>query len=413
MTRTQRLQLRQSEARQKLGTLLDMPTEQRAETWQADLDALKSELTTLESEYQAALLAEPEAPETRSDDTPEQREMRDLLEQSSVADYFSEALNGVALDGASRELRSELLDDSHGVGWLPIDLLLDPVTNDLEQRADAATNVASAVQDHQQNIVGRAFAPSSGAYMGVQRPTVPAGDTTYVTLATGATADFRSDGVAKDAEAAGFTTKTVSPVRVTARYLFGIESTVRYRGFEEALRADLSAVMSDKLDNVALNGLTAVSNVSPAIEGLISQLADPADPSNTLMLSDIQDLYLSRVDGKYSQDGSNVRILTNADVFKAARKLASTTGEPIDNWIPSGRFRVSSNMPATASTIATVLSYASGRRGFVQPVWRGVQLIRDPYSNAASGQIALTVAMLTGAAMVDSNVYGRHELKVP
>ena len=70
-------------------------------------------------------------------------------------------------------------------------------------------------------------------------------------------------------------------------------------------------------------------------------------------------------------------------------------------------------MPATAATIATLLSYtASPRAAFVQPVWRGISLIRDVYSKASEGQIALTAIMLTGGAMVDSSLYGRHEVKI-
>ena len=104
-------------------------------------------------------------------------------------------------------------------------------------------------------------------YLGIERPTVGVGESTYVALVSGAAADFRSDGVAKDADAATFSTKTVSPSRVTARYLFGVESTVRLAGMEAALRADLAATLADKLDAVALSGQAAAANTSPAVEG--------------------------------------------------------------------------------------------------------------------------------------------------
>ena len=250
--------------------------------------------------------------------------------------------------------------------------------------------------------------------MGVQRPSVPVGETHYYTLTGGASADVRSDGVAKDAEAASFTDKSVAPVRATAKYLFGVETTARIRGFEEALRADIRAVLGDKLDSLALNGQAAVNNVSPAIEGIISQLADPTNPSDEAEWDDYYGLYAARVDGKTSMDGSNVRLLVNPATYKHAVALqVKTSGELLRRVLPDGRFRASANMPDAASGIATVLSYtASARTGFVQPVWRGISLIRDVYSNAAEGQVALTAIMLTGAAMVDSSRYGRHELKI-
>ena len=419
MKQSQKISLRQVEVRRKISDMLDTEVETRSDTFQADLDTFKNELRALDSELEAALMVESDEAETRqveSVETPEGREYAALIEQSSVADFVTEALGGGAVQGASLELRQEILGDNVPVSdgiWMPLDLLFDSDGGDLETRADAATNVASAIQDSQQPITPRLFPASAGAFMGIQRPTVPVGDTTYIAITGGATADFRSDGVGKDAEAATFTTKTVNPARVTARYLLGVETTARVKGIEEALRADLNAVMADKLDKVALTGQAAVANVSPAIEGLIAQLTDPDNPATVASWSDYYGIYAGRVDGKYSANGSNVRVLVNAETFRHAAGLqVATSGDLLIDRLPSGRFRASANMPATASSIATALSYASGRRGFVQPVWRGVQIIRDVYTRAAEGQVALTIAMLTGAAMVDSGPYGRHEFKV-
>ena len=411
MTRLQKVQMRQSELKVKLNAMLDTEIEKRAETYSDDLDKLTKELRAIEGELQAAILADDSTTETQSDDG-ESKEFDDILRRSAVGDFLSEAAFDKPVEGASAELRQAL---DLGANTLPLDVLLLDTDddNDREQRADAVTNHATAIQENQSSIAGRIFAGSAAAYMGVQRPTVPVGDSTYVTLATGTTADVRSDGVEKDADAATFTSVTVSPVRQTARYLFGIESTARLRGMEDALRADLTATMSDKLDKLALQGQAAVANVSPAVTGLVNTLTDPTNPSTVATWTDFLDLYTDRVDGMYSQDGGNVRVLVNPATFKAAYKLQiATSGELLRDRLPSGRFRASANMPAsTNANIAKVLAFAAGRRGFVQPVWRGVTLIRDPYSNAAKGQIALTVVMLTGAVMVDSKPYHLAEVK--
>ena len=60
MTRKQRLELKLSELRTKLGGILDIPDDQRAETWSADLASAKTELRSTETEFQAAVLVEPE-----------------------------------------------------------------------------------------------------------------------------------------------------------------------------------------------------------------------------------------------------------------------------------------------------------------------------------------------------------------
>ena len=408
MTNLQRLELRASEIRQRLNELSGM-AELTDET-RSEMDTLSIEYADVERQKRAAILAgdaPPETPEPSGD--AETREIDGLIQRAEIRNYLVSAAQGSQVDGAERELRAAILGDGAPETDMPIDILMP-----LETRADASTDVASAIQHNQQNIVGRIFAETAGAYMGVQRPSVPVGETHYYALTGGVTADVRSDGVAKDAEAATFTSKSVAPVRATARYLFGVETTARIRGFEEALRADIRAVLGDKLDALALNGQAAVTDTSPAVEGIISTLTDPTDPTDVAAWDDYYGLYASRVDGMRSMDGSNVRLLVNADTFKHAVGLQVTTsGELLRRELPAGRFRASANMPATASTIATLLSYtASARVGFVQPVWRGISLIRDVYSKASEGQVALTAIMLTGAAMVDAGQYGRHEVKI-
>ena len=53
---------------------------------------------------------------------------------------------------------------------------------------------------------------------------------------------------------------------------------------------------------------------------------------------------------------------------------------------------VSSRIPASSSNIQTnimALTSYPGRNA-VAPIWRGLELIRDPYSNAGKGQVRLT-----------------------
>ena len=416
MTNIQRLELRASEIRQRLNELSGIETGELTDEQRSEMDTLSTEYTDVERQKRAAILAgdEPnETPEPEGGDA-ETREIDGLIQRSEIGAYLTSAASGVPVDGAERELRQAILGDDVSENYMPIDILLALDDGELETRADAATNVADAIQRNQQNIVGRIFAETAGAYLGVQRPSVPVGETHYYAITGGATADVRSPSVRKDAEAATFTTESVSPVRATARYLFPIENTAKIRGFEEALRADIRAVLGDKLDSLALNGQDAVANTSPAIEGLISELTDPTDPTVVATWNNYYALYASRVDGMRSMDGSNVRLLVNPDTYKHAVGLQiPTSGELLRRELPAGRFRASANMPDTASTIATILSYtASARTGFVQPVWRGISLIRDNITRAAEGEIALTAIMLTGAVMVDAGQYGRHEVKI-
>ena len=116
---------------------------------------------------------------------------------------------------------------------------------------------------------------------------------------------MRSDGVSKDAEVATFTSKAVEPVRLTAQAtLWGIETTARIRGFEEALRADIRAVMGDQLDCTGVERTSRWRTMyRRVIEGIIAQLADPENPTVAATWDDYLSLYPARVDGKTSMDG--------------------------------------------------------------------------------------------------------------
>ena len=68
---------------------------------------------------------------------------------------------------------------------------------------------------------------------------------------------------------------------------------------------------------------------------------------------------------------------------------------------------VSARVPAKASKAQFALAhktrFTGGAASAVAPVWRGLELIRDPYTGAASGQVSLTAFSLWNFALT------RHE----
>ena len=315
------------------------------------------------------------------------------------------------MDGPEKELREAIFGDESRADLIPIDMLLPRAVTSTEDRVDTATNITTATVENQSGIIARVFAQSAAAYLGAAMPSVMVGQANYAALTAGTTADLRSPGVAHDAGAATLSVKTVSPVRASARYLFGIESTALVRGFEEALSADIRAVLSDKLDTLVINGQAAVANVSPVFEGILSALTDPSDAGAVAAWDDYLGAYTGRVDGKYSQDGSNVRLLVNPATFQHAWDLpAGTEGRAglLRNILPPGRFRANANMPASVTNIAAAVAFATGNgMGYVSPIWRGISAIRDPYTAASEGQVALTLQMLLGGLMIRDDMYAQ------
>ena len=335
--------------------------------------------------------------------------MRDLIASASIVDFIAEANGSAALDGASLELRAEVMGDEPN--YMPLEMLLISGAG-VEHRADAVTNIGSAIQDSQMPIMGRVFAQSAVEYLGVNSPVVPVGTVSYPRLSGGTEADVRSPGQELDGTVATLTTEAINPVRLTSSYTFSGESLVKVRGFEEALRRDVRGVLGEKRDQLAINGQAASGNSSPAVEGIINSLTNPTNPTVTKtalqVLADID----GAVDGKYASTSDQVRLLVDARAYKFALNLQiPTSGQLLRDRLDASRFRVSANMPAPASNDATIIRYAAGTpgRGFFMPTWSGLEMVVDPYTLAKKGQRILTAIMHVGWQMVDSAAYARLE----
>ena len=394
MLASQRVALEMSEVRQSLNELPDDATDETR-------DGLTTRYRTLESQYRASLITE-DTQEIASDGaTTEGRSLGRLQERASIMDYVAEVVDGTTLDGASREFREAVLGENV-LGYMPIDFL----AGRSEERADAVTNIATAIQDNQMPIYQRVFNRSSVNYLGIATPSVPVGSVSYPRLSAGTSADVRSDGVEVDGTAATITTEKIDPIRLTASYTFGMESLSRIEGFEEALRRDIQAVLEDKRDALAINGQAAVANTSPAVDGMLRSLTDPSDPTEIADWQAYLSAFDDSVDGKYAVDAQEVRLLVNAIVYRHALGLPAGTqgrGGLLRDRLPMARFRVSANLPDGAAAKRTGIAFAMGAmaRGFIMPQWRGLQLLLDPYSKAKAGQRVLTATMVTGFDAVD------------
>ena len=128
-----------------------------------------------------------------------------------------------------------------------------------------------------------------------------------------------------DGGAATIVNEQITPVRLTGSYTYGVESLSNVQGFEEALRSDLQSVLMEKRDSLVINGQAAVSGTSPAVEGIISKLTNPTDPTDAFAWDDVLGAFDAHVDGKHAMDDSSVRMLVNADTYRNARVLVVGT----------------------------------------------------------------------------------------
>lgn len=421
MTTKQKIELRLSEVREKLNDLSGLEGDALTDEKRTELDGLLAEYKDLEKRHRAAIVAEDETRSALDKEDREAAELRSLVGRASLAAYVSEVVNAtpLAVGSAEAELRKSLLGDDAQPGQIPWAVLAPEVVTDRkedrkETRADAPTSLgAITLPSMQSQILGRVFAQSAMAFVGIQMPSVPVGRASWPILTDGPSGSQAAKGGTVDAVAATFAADAITPTRVTARVLFSVEDLSQLRGMEDALRSDLNMALSDAMDLQALTG----NGTAPNVTGLLQILTNPTDPSDTFTWSDPVRELASGVDGKFAATSDQVRLLVPPGLYAPLAVLLHATA-PVGSaarYIEeiSGGLRVSANLPApTSGHIARALLIKTGQTSAVAPVWEGVTLVRDPYTGAASGQVALTAVALWGFRVLRTDAFAIKKFKI-
>ena len=165
----------------------------------------------------------------RTENTPENRELRELRSEARVNAFVGAAVAGRGVGGASLEYSQALGCD----GDLPVDLLKSPKR---EVRADTATSApSSGLQTTPDPIAPAAFQRSVAAYLGIAMPVVDSGVRSYPVVGTSLTASGRAKGGAQESTAGTITANATSPKRITGRLTVRREDMAVLPDLEDAL----------------------------------------------------------------------------------------------------------------------------------------------------------------------------------
>ena len=372
---------------------------------------LEGKVKVAETQFRAAKLSEDSETRAAEELDGEGREVRKLIEKVELRDYLSEAASGKDCVGVAHELRGAIFGDSAASGQVPWEALLP--LGQVEKRVDAPTVGPTDVGVSQHTVLGRVFAQSATSFLGVDLVSAPVGERAFPVLSAGASASQMAVSTDKFAEAATFTVSVLSPELLAARYLVRVQDLARLGGMEESLRADLRGALSDQMDVQVLTG----NATSPNVAGFLNKIAAPTPPPGSV--ADYQAILAaaaSGVDGKFAGNLQGIRMLLGVTSWTLAASLSSGSGDiSIADYLSarSGGLRVSANMPAphTTSKIQPSLLFRLGGGGSaVAPSW-GLSLIRDPYSDAKSGEVSITANMLWNFSLLRSAAYKRISLK--
>ena len=336
----------------------------------------------------------------------------ELSNRIRLGNYMSCVAEDRAIEGAEREMNQELKLPEHSV---PLEALL-PIA---EERADAispqnTSGAALGFGDVNQTVgpvLQRVFAQTDSVFLGISMPTVPPGERVYPVITDGETATMVERGASSgDAAAAKFAVVNATPHRLTGRYVFDLEGVAELGGLlEETLRSDLRMEMGYQMDNQIVNG----SNASGQVKGILKHLVATAHPAlvstakspTQITWAESRNLSTKFLDGKHSKSEEDIRMLVGGDTYSYQRGIFRSGDNAELDAIQAirnlgSKIRRSQLIPAPKGILASATlkeQYAiwtAEAMSAVAPVWQGIQLIRDPYSNAAKAQVVLTAHML-------------------
>lgn len=386
MTRLQELEIRSSEVRERLNELAGADELTEAEAKEAT--DLTAEFRQVEAKRRAALAAADEAP--KPEESGEQRERAELRDRASVGEVFAAAVEHREAEGATAELQQERGIAPNAV---PLELLR-------EQRAvTPAPTDTGAVE---RMVIPAVFATGDAAFLGFEQPTVPAGDAVFPVITTRPTVGGPHTDSASVAETTGaFTADTLAPGRVQASFFYRRTDATRFRGMSDALRASLSAGLSEAVD-------------AKAVAQVVSDSAQAASGSSAWDLPRYRKALVDQLDGRYCSMESEVRFLMGAATAADADALTiSNTSETALEMLRrrSGGVKVSAHIAAVASTKQDMIVVKGNHPGAVAPMWEGVTLIPDELTKAGTGEIVITALLMAAFKVVRTDGFVQQSIK--
>ena len=393
MTKVQEMQVRELEIRESINKLLGLAAADRPDDYSAKLDAETAAMAKLTPELRAALSAEP-APEVRivQPGDAETRERRGIAGRTGLADFLAAAAGGRSVTGAAAEYASacKVAD----VGRIPLDLFRD------RQPEVRALTGGPTVSAPPQPTVPYVFERSSAMALGVQMPSVPAGQVQIPRVGTAPPADtLAKDGTAPST-AAAVSLDTRLPVRVAGQFEVRVEDLAVWPELEDALSESIRGALSNELDEQTFNGSATELN------GLFTQATNVSAAGAVETYATGITRFAALVDGRYAYDLSDVRAVIGSATYAHYMSLFANGNKgdiTLFDYLSSkmGSLRVSDRVPAVASTaqkgICTLNAAMEPIRCYV---WNALEVIRDPYSGAGVGKVTLTATALVSPLYV-------------
>lgn len=414
MLESVKIQRRQSEIRQSLAALVgkEKPSEEEVR----QMEDFDREYRTGETRFRAALVAEDEERrEAKGElETRAGREWSELVGRFEMRQVALALDEGRPLDGPTAEIVSEMRAQG-GYRGVPVPWQA------LEVRAGETVSAGTPDPMATRPIIDRLFPDSVASRMGAQMLALDAGSTEWPVVTSAVSAGWAASEGGDVAGPTAFATtdKALKPDQTLGIQMRITRKTLKQSGaaLEQAVRRDMNGAMATELDRSIFLGSGASGEPLGVIAGAatygITSTAIDAAASWAAFRSAVVRFMTANTAGSPGA----VRLLIRPEVWDGLDDTL-ISGTAVSEWerltrnIPAGNIAMATNALAAptgdpASSTALLTTSAGGVAPIFVATWGGVDLIRDPYSDAASGGLRITAL-----ATVDVTVARPSQLEI-
>jgi HK97 family phage major capsid protein len=395
MLESVKISRRQSEIRQALAAIVGKESPDENETRQmTDLDA---EYHRNETRYRAALITEDqERRDAKGElETRGSKEWAELVSKFELRQVALSLDEGRVLDGPTAEIVTELRSKG-GYRGVPVPWAA------LEKRT--GETVASGVPDPMRTmpIIDRIFAAGAAARMGANFINIDSGSIEYpvTTSAVAAAWAATETGSVGGPTAYATTDKPMTPANSLGITMKITRKSMKQVGdaLEQAVRRDMNGCIGVAMDKAVFLGAGSSGEPAGVLVGSygITSTSIAAAASWAAFRAAVKRFLIANAAGS----PADVRLLIRPEVWDA---LDGTliSGTAVSEWdrlashIPPSNVVMSSNaLAAPTGSPAASKALLTTNVGGVPPIfvglWGAIDVIRDPYSDAASGGLRLT-----------------------
>ena len=392
-----KIQTRQSKIREELSALVGKASPDAEET--RSIDDLSAQYETNEKRFRAALITEDtQRQEAKGElDTRSDREFSDMVAKFELRQVALHLDEGRALDGVTAEIVQELRSQG-GFRGTPVPY------EALEQRAGETIASGTPNPITTRPLIERLFPQSVAAKMGGSMIQIGSGDTEFPVTTSSVTASWQGGELANIDGPQAYTTvdKALSPDNTLGIQMRISRKTMKQSGaaLEQAVRRDMNGAISQEVDRVVFQGTGADGQplglfTGAATYGIEQTAIDAAASWSAFRAAVVEFMTANAAAGPDA-----VKLLLRPEVW-AALDDNLISGTAVSEWdrlvknIPAGNISMTSNALAAPSgdplaSSAILTTNSGGVAPFFVGLWGAVDLIRDPYADAASGGLRLT-----------------------